>query len=391
MPKLPIYLDNNATTPTDPRVLTVMLPYFTENFGNASSRHHAYGWTAEDAVDLAREQAAGLICASPEELIFTSGATESVNMALRGVFETYRSKGNHLITAATEHPSVLDTCKYLERMGGRVTYLPVQANGLIDLEDLRSAITDETLLVSVMYANNETGVIQPMNEIGAICRENGLIFHTDATQAVGKIPVDVETDDIALLSFSAHKLYGPKGVGGLYVRRKNPRVRLTPLLEGGGHEKGLRSGTLNVPGIVGFGQACVIAAEQMDQDRQKLAALRDKLEKALLEIPGTAVNGLSDRSTQLGRLPHVCNIRFEGIKGDLLMSGMPELAVSSGSACTSASPKPSHVLLAMGLTDDEARSSLRFSLGRFTDEADVDAAITICQKAVERLRKDGVS
>lgn len=389
MPKLPIYLDNNATTPTDPRVLDVMLPYYTEKFGNASSRHHAYGWTAEDAVDLAREQASALIGASPDELIFTSGATESVNTALKGVFETYRPKGNHLITVASEHPCVLDTCRHIEKAGGRVTYLPVGSNGLINLQELRAAITAETLLVSVMYANNETGVIQPIRAIGEICREKGVIFHTDATQAVGKVPVNVIEEGIGLLSFSAHKLYGPKGAGGLYIRRKDPRVRLKPLLEGGGHEKGLRSGTLNVPGIVGFGKACEIAALQMEQDTKKLSALRDKLEKALLEIPGTALNGSAPDGPEDYRLPHVSNIRFDGLKGDLLMSAMPDLAISSGSACTSASPEPSHVLLAMGLSEEEARSSLRFSLGRFTDPADIDAAIGICRQAVERLRREG--
>lgn len=381
MPKLPIYLDNNATTPTDPRVLNVMLPYFTEKFGNAASRHHAYGWTAEDAVDLAREQAATLIGATPDELIFTSGATESVNMALKGVFEAYRSKGNHFITLATEHSCVLDTCRHIERSGGKVTYLPVQPDGLLDLEVLRAAITERTILISIMYANNETGVIQPIDEISRIAGERNIIFHTDATQAAGKIPLNVDTEGIGLLSFSAHKLYGPKGAGALYVRRRNPRVRLLPLIEGGGHEKGLRSGTLNVPGIVGFGKACEICSGQMEKDRQKLSLLRDKLEKELLKIPGTAING----STRY-RLPHVSNIRFAGLKGDLLMSAMPELALSSGSACTSASPEPSHVLMAMGLSEEETRSSLRFSLGRFTEEADIDFAADICRAAVEKLR-----
>ncbi|QEC52700.1 cysteine desulfurase IscS [Anseongella ginsenosidimutans] len=381
MPKLPIYLDNNATTPTDPRVLDVMLPYFTEKFGNAASRHHAFGWTAEDAVDLAREQAASLIGASPEELIFTSGATESVNMALKGVFEAYRSKGNHIITLATEHSCVLDTCRYIERSGGKVTYLPVQPDGLLNIEMLRAAITAETILISVMYANNETGVIQPMEDIGRIAGEKSIIFHTDATQGAGKIPLNVDTGGIGLLSFSAHKLYGPKGAGALFVRRKNPRVRLTPLIEGGGHEKGLRSGTLNVPGIVGFGKACEVCLTQMEKDGQKLSLLRDKLESGLLEIPGTALNGNTHN-----RLPHVSNIRFAGLKGDLLMSAMPDLAISSGSACTSASPEPSHVLTAMGLSEEEARSSLRFSLGRFTEETDIDFAVNICRNAIESLR-----
>ena len=384
MPKLPIYLDNNATTPADPRVLDVMLPYFTEKFGNAASRHHAFGWTAEDAVDLAREQAAALIGAAPEELIFTSGATESVNMALKGVSEAYRSKGNHFITVTTEHSCVMDTCRHIEKAGGRVTWLPVLSDGLLDTEALRAAITPQTVLISVMYANNETGVIQPMEEIGRIAREKGVILHTDATQAAGKVPLNVDTSGIGLLSFSAHKLYGPKGVGALYIRRRNPRVRLTPLIEGGGHEKGLRSGTLNVPGIVGFGKACQIAAEQMEKDSQKLSVLRDKLERALLEIPGTAVNGNTH-----SRLPHVSNIRFAGLKGDLLMAAMPDLAISSGSACTSASPEPSHVLMAMGLNEEEARASLRFSLGRFTEETDIDFAINTCRKAVEKLRSNG--
>lgn len=386
MSKLPIYLDNNATTPTDPRVLDAMLPYFTEKFGNAASRHHAYGWSAEDAVDLAREQAASLIGASPEELVFTSGATESVNTALKGVFETYRSKGDHLITAVTEHSCVLDTCRHLEKSGARVTYLPVGTDGLLDPGAVAAAITDRTILVSVMYANNETGAIQPIEAIAAIARERGVIFHTDATQAVGKIPVHAGAEGIGLLSFSAHKLYGPKGIGALYVRRRSPRVRLSPLIEGGGHEKGLRSGTLNVPGIVGFGTACRICAGQMEQDGLRLTRLRDRLETALLALPGTALNGHPEK-----RLPHVSNIRFEGVKGDLLMAAMPEVAVSSGSACTSASPEPSHVLTGMGLSEEEARSSLRFSLGRFTDEADIDKAAGICREAIEKLRRDAVS
>lgn len=384
MAKVPIYLDNNATTPTDPRVLDLMLPYFTEKFGNAASKHHAYGWTAEDAVDLAREQASGLIGASPEELIFTSGATESVNLALKGVFHAYRSKGNHLITVATEHSCVLDTCRHIEREGGKVTYLPVNSSGLIDPGELRAAITGQTILISVMYANNETGVIQPVEDIGAIAREHGVIFHTDATQAVGKIPLEVRPAGIGLLSFSAHKMYGPKGAGALFISRRDPRVRLAPLIEGGGHEKGLRSGTLNVPGVVGLGKACEICGDQMEKDAQKLSKLRDRLETALLEIPETAVNG-----STASRLPHVSNIRFKGVKGDLLMAAMPDVAVSSGSACTSALPEPSHVLMAMGLDEDQTRSSLRFSLGRFTDADDIEFVITACRDAVEKLRSDG--
>lgn len=380
-----IYLDNNATTPVDPRVLDVMLPYFRDRFGNASSKHHAYGWVAEDAVDLAREQAAALTGASPEEIIFTSGATESVNLALKGVVEAYARKGNHIITAGTEHKCVLDTCRGLEKRGARVTYLPVHPDGLIDLQQLEEAITGETVLISLMYANNETGVIQPVREISRIAREKGVLFHTDATQATGKIPVDVEQDGIDLLSFSAHKLYGPKGCGALYIRRRNPRVRLSPLIEGGGHEKGFRSGTLNVPGIVGFGKACEIAREGMPEEALRLAGLRDQLEKGLLRIAQVSSNGNREH-----RLPHVSNLTFPGVKGDLLMARMKEVAVSSGSACTSASTEPSHVLKAMGLSDEEVLASLRFSLGRFTDEKDIPRAVDLVTRAVQQLREESI-
>ncbi|AKD05288.1 IscS subfamily cysteine desulfurase [Pontibacter korlensis] len=379
---LPIYLDNNATTPLDPRVLEAMMPYMTNMFGNAASRNHAFGWQAEEAVDYAREQIASLINCSPKEIIFTSGATESDNLAIKGVFEMYASKGNHIITVTTEHKAVLDTCKHIEKIGGKVTYLKVNDKGLIDLKELEEAITDKTILISVMYANNEIGVIQPIREISAIAKKRGILFFTDATQAVGKIPVDVEADGIDLMAFSAHKMYGPKGVGALYVRRKNPRVKVTAQMDGGGHERGMRSGTLNVPGIVGLGKAAEIAKQDMEADTKRIAAMRDRLERELLTIEESYVNGSTEH-----RLPHVSNISFKYVEGEGLMMGVKDLAVSSGSACTSASLEPSYVLKALGLSDDLAHSSLRFGLSRFTTDEEIDFAIDHVKEAVAKLRE----
>jgi cysteine desulfurase len=383
MLKLPIYLDHNATTPCDPQVMEVMLPYFTEQFGNAASRSHSFGWQAEEAVDYAREQVARLIGAEPKEVIFTSGATEGDNLAIKGVFEMYAGKGNHIITCVTEHKAVLDTCKHLEKLGGSVTYLPVNKEGLIDLEELEAAITPRTILIAIMYANNETGTIQPVKAIGALAKKHNVLFFTDATQAVGKIPVDVIKDDIDLLTCSAHKLYGPKGVGALYVRRKNPRVRLTAQMDGGGHEKGMRSGTLNVPGIAGFGKAADICRLQMEADGERMSYLRNKLENALLQLDATYVNG-----SRTSRLPHVANISFNFVNGDSLMMGLnKDVALSSGAACTSASMEPSHVLKALGVEDDLAHSSLRFSIGRYTTEEQVDFVIQKVTGVVQELRK----
>ena len=379
---LPIYLDNNATTPLDPRVLDAMLPYMTSMFGNAASRNHAFGWQAEEAVDYARDQIAALINCSPKEIIFTSGATESDNLAIKGVFEMYASKGNHIITATTEHKAVLDTCKHIEKIGGKVTYLQVNEEGLIDLNELENAITDKTILISIMYANNEVGVIQPVREISAIAKKHGVLFFTDATQAVGKIPVDVEADGIDLMAFSAHKMYGPKGVGALYVRRKNPRVKVTAQMDGGGHERGMRSGTLNVPGIVGLGKAAELAKQDMEADTARISAMRDRLEKELTTIDESYVNGSREH-----RLPHVSNISFKYVEGEGLMMGVKDLAVSSGSACTSASLEPSYVLKALGLSDDLAHSSLRFGLSRFTKDEDIDYAIGHVKEAVAKLRE----
>ncbi|GAA4918616.1 IscS subfamily cysteine desulfurase [Mucilaginibacter defluvii] len=379
---LPIYLDNNATTPIDPRVLEAMIPYFTQKFGNAASRNHHFGWVAEEGVDYAREQVAKLIGANEKEIIFTSGATESDNLAIKGVFEMYKEKGNHIITAVTEHKAVLDACKHVEKLGGKVTYLPVKEDGLIDLQLLEQSITPETILVSIMYGNNEIGVIQPVKEIAAIAHKHGALFMTDATQAVGKIPVDVNADGIDLLALSAHKMYGPKGVGALYVRRKGPRVKVTAQMDGGGHERGMRSGTLNVPGIVGLGKACEIARLEMDSEAQRLSALRDKLEASLSQLEESYVNGNTQH-----RLPHVANISFKYVEGEGLMMAMKDLAVSSGSACTSASLEPSYVLKSLGLSDDLAHSSIRFGLGRFTTEEEVDYAIEVTKKAVTHLRE----
>ena len=383
MLKLPIYLDHNATTPMDPRVLETMIPYFTENFGNAASRNHSFGWHAEEAVDYAREQIAQLIGADPKEIIFTSGATEGDNLGIKGVYEMYASKGNHIITCTTEHKAVLDTCKHLEKSGAEVTYLEVQPDGLIDLKALEAAMRPTTILVAIMYANNEIGVVQPVKEISAIAKKHGALFFTDAVQAVGKIPVDVNADGIDLMAFTAHKMYGPKGVGALYVRRKNPRVKVTAQVDGGGHERGMRSGTLNVPGIVGFGKACELARLEMASDTERISKLRDKLENALKVIDESYVNG-----NPAHRLPHVSNISFKYVEGEGLMMGFnKDIALSSGSACTSASLEPSYVLKALGLGDDLAHSSLRFGLGRYTTEEQIDFTIKAVTDTVLKLRE----
>lgn len=383
MLKLPIYLDYNATTPCDPRVIEMMLPYFRENFGNAASKSHLFGWQAEEAVQYAREQVAALIKAEPGEIIFTSGATESVNLAIKGVFETYRSKGNHIITCSTEHRAVLDTCAHLQKLGADINVMPVMPDGRLDLDLLESMIRPETILISVMYANNETGTIMPVREIGSIAKKHGVLFFSDATQAAGKIPVDVVKDQIDLLAMSAHKMYGPKGVGALYVRRRNPRVKLTAQADGGGHEKGMRSGTLNVPGIAGFGTACEICERDMVFDHERLSELRDRLEKNLLQIDGTTING-----STVHRLPQVTNISFNLVDGNALLSGFnKDIAVSSGSACTSAKMEPSHVLKALGLEDGLAQSSIRFSLGRNTTEEEIDYTVQQVSGIVNRLRE----
>jgi cysteine desulfurase len=381
--KTPIYLDNHATTQMDPRVLDAMLPYFTQYFGNAASRNHEFGWVAEQAVDKARKQIADLIGASAREIIFTSGATESDNLAIKGVAEMYAEKGNHIITAATEHKAVLDTCKKLEKNGFRVTYLPVQGDGLIDLDMLREAITDKTILVTIMYANNEIGVIQPVAEIGKICREKGVFFHTDGVQAIGKVPVDVNKDNIDLMSITAHKLYGPKGVGALYVRRKSPRVQLTAQMDGGGHERGMRSGTLNVPGIVGLGEACAICQREMPEETKRLQYLRDKLRAKLeSELDEIYLNGSWEH-----RLPHSLNLSFAYVEGESLLMGINDVAVSSGSACTSATLEPSYVLKALGLGDDIAHSSIRFGIGRFNTEEEIDYVADKLVTVVRKLRE----
>lgn len=383
MLKLPIYLDHNATTPCDPRVVEAMVPYFTNSFGNAASRNHPFGWQAEEAVDYAREQVAKLIGADPKEIIFTSGATEGDNLALKGVFEMYASKGNHIITCNIEHKAVLDTCKHIEKEGGEVTYLKVKDNGLIDLAELEAAIKPSTILIAIMHANNEIGTVMPMKEISAIAKKKGILVFSDATQAVGKIPVDVNKDGIDLMAFSAHKMYGPKGVGALYVRRKNPRVKVTAQMDGGGHERGMRSGTLNVPGIVGFGKACEICRLEMEEETQRVVKLRDKLESSLLRMEEAYLNGDKEH-----RLPHVTNISFKYVEGEGLMMGFNKsIAVSSGSACTSASLEPSYVLKALGLGDDLAHSSLRFGLGRFTTEDQIDYTIEQVTNTVNKLRE----
>jgi len=383
MLKFPIYLDHNATTPCDPRVIEAMIPYFTNSFGNAASRNHPFGWQAEEAVDYAREQVAKLIGADPKEIIFTSGATEADNLAIKGVFEMYASKGNHIISCNIEHKAVLDTCKHIEKEGGEVTYLKVNPDGLIDMKELEAAIKPTTILIAIMYANNEIGTVMPMKEISALAKKKGILVFSDATQAVGKIPVDVNKDGIDLMAFTAHKMYGPKGVGALYVRRKNPRVKVTAQMDGGGHERGMRSGTLNVPGIVGFGKACEICMNEMEEETKRISALRDKLETALMKTEEAYING----STQ-HRLPHVTNISFKYVEGEgLLMGFNKDIAVSSGSACTSASLEPSYVLKALGLGDDLAHSSLRFGLGRFTTEDQIDYTVEAVTKTVNKLRE----
>jgi cysteine desulfurase len=364
-------------------VVEAMIPYFTNSFGNAASRNHPFGWQAEEAVDYAREQVAKLIGADPKEIIFTSGATEADNLAIKGVFEMYASKGNHIITCNIEHKAVLDTCKHIEKEGGEVTYLKVNDDGLIDLKELEAAIKPTTILIAIMYANNEIGTVMPMKEISVIAKKHNVLVFSDATQAVGKIPVDVNKDGIDLLAMTAHKMYGPKGIGALYVRRKNPRVKVTAQMDGGGHERGMRSGTLNVPGIVGFGKACELAYNEMDADAKRLGALRDKLENALLKIEEAYVNGSKQH-----RLPHVTNISFKYVEGEGLMMGFNKnIALSSGSACTSASLEPSYVLKALGLGDDLAHSSLRFGLGRFTTEDQIDYTIEAVTNTVNKLRE----
>jgi len=381
--KLPIYMDNHATTRVDPRVVEAMLPYFTEKFGNAASRNHEYGWKAEEAVETARGQVARLVHTTPREIIFTSGATESDNLALKGVAEAYGERGNHIVTQATEHKAVLDTVKRVEKAGFEVTVLAVGKDGLVDPADVRRAITPRTILVSVMHANNEIGVIQPVEEIGRIAKEKGVLFHVDAAQSVGKLSVDVERDGIDLLAISAHKLHGPKGVGALYVRRKNPRVELAPMIDGGGHERGMRSGTLNVPGIIGLGKACELCEKEMTAEGERLGALRDRLKDAILAgLDGVFVNGSMSR-----RLPHNLNLSFAGVEGEALLMGINDVAVSSGSACTSATLEPSHVLRALGVPEELAHSSVRFGLGRFNTEEEVDYVAARVVETVKRLRE----
>jgi cysteine desulfurase len=381
--KLPIYFDNHATTQVDPRVIDAMLPYFNEKFGNAASRNHAFGWVAEEGVEEARAQVAQLINATPKEIVITSGATESDNLAIKGVAAMYREKGNHIITQVTEHKAVLDTCKRLEKEGYEVTYLPVEKDGRINLDDLRRAITSKTILITIMYANNEIGVVQPIAEIGKIAKEKGIFFHVDGVQAIGKIPVDVQKDGIDLLSISAHKLYGPKGVGALYVRRKNPRVQLTAIIDGGGHERGMRSGTLNVPGIVGMGKACDLCRQEMVEESARLSGLRDRLKNGLMgRLDETFINGSMEH-----RLPHNINISFAYVEGESLLMGINDIAVSSGSACTSATLEPSYVLKALGVGEDLAHTSIRFGVGRFNTVEEVDYVTNRVVETVERLRE----
>jgi cysteine desulfurase len=380
---LPIYMDNQATSPLDPRVLEAMMPYLTTKFGNAASRNHQFGWEAEKAVETAREQIAQLIGATAKEIIFTSGATESNNLAIKGIAEMYRERGNHIITQVTEHKAILDTCKRLEKHGYRVTYLPVKADGLIDMEDLKRAMDEKTILVSIMAANNEIGILQPIREIGKLCHEKGVLFHTDAVQAVGKVPFDVIADNVDVASLSGHKIYGPKGVGALYVRRRNPRVQIAAQIDGGGHERGMRSGTLNVPGIVGLGKACEIAQEELESEMIRLKALRDRLQQKLeAELDYIHVNGSMEH-----RLPGNLNVSFVYVEGESLLMGINDVAVSSGSACTSATLEPSYVLKALGLGDDVAHSSIRFGLGRFNTEAEVDYVAAKVIQIVKHLRE----
>lgn len=383
MVRLPIYLDNNATTRTDPRVVEAMLPYFAEVYGNAASRGHSFGWAAEEAVARARAQIAGLIGADPREIVWTSGATESDNLALKGVMERYADKGDHLVTVTTEHKAVLDAAGRLEATGRRVTYLGVDQKGRVDLNALEDALSDRTVLVSVMMGSNEIGTVQPVQEIGALCRARGILFHTDATQCVGKMPVNVQDLPIDLMSFTAHKMHGPKGVGALYVRRRAPRVRLAAQMDGGGHEQGMRSGTLNVPGIVGFGQAAEICQNELAGEQTHLVRLRDRLIRGILEtIDGATLNG---HPTE--RLPHNASIAFEGVEGDALMTAFPEVALSTGSACSSESLEPSYVLKALGMGDARAYSSLRFGVSRFTTEEEIDYVLGKLPDAVARLRR----
>lgn len=380
--KLPVYLDNNATTKVDPRVLDAMIPFFTEDFGNAASRNHPFGWKAEEAVDYAREQIATLIGANEKEIIFTSGATESNNLALKGVFEMYAEKGKHIITAVTEHKAILDTCKHLEKQGAEITYLHPGEDGLLTVAQVEKVMRPDTILVTIMFGNNEIGVLQPIREIAAVCKKHGVLFHSDATQAVGKIPVDVLADNIDLMSFTAHKMYGPKGIGALYVRRKNPRVKVTAQMDGGGHERGMRSGTLNVPGIVGFGKAAELARIEMQSDTARIIKMRDRLENELLKLEESYLNGDKEH-----RLPHTTNISFKYVEGEGLMMAIKDIAVSSGSACTSASLEPSYVLKSLGLDDELAHSSLRFGLSRYTTDEEIDFTIQCVSDAVNRLRE----
>ena len=381
--KTPIYMDYHATTPVDPRVLDAMLPYFQEKFGNAASRNHSFGWDAEQAVEKGRRQIAELIGATPKEIVFTSGATESNNLAIKGAAEMYAERGNHIITVATEHKAVLDTCKRLAKHGLNITFLPVQRAGLLDLAALRAAITDQTILISVMHANNEIGVLQPVRESGRLARERGVLFHTDATQSVGKVPVNVNDDNIDLLSLSGHKIYGPKGIGALYVRRKNPRVQLTAQMDGGGHERGMRSGTLNVPGIVGLGEACAICQLEMAGESTRLAGLRDRLKDRLFaELDEIYING-----SMSSRLPNNLNVSFAYVEGESLLMGIHDVAVSSGSACTSATLEPSYVLRALGVSEDLAHTSIRFGLGRFNTQEEVDYVAGRVIDVVGKLRE----
>jgi cysteine desulfurase len=381
--KLPIYLDNHATTRMDPRVFETIRPYFLDVFGNAASRNHSFGWEAEEATEKARKQIADLIGATSKEIVFTSGATESNNLAIKGVAEMYAERGNHIITVVTEHKAVLDTCKHLEKRGARVTYLPVGQDGLVDLDQLRDAITDKTILISIMYANNEIGVVQPIAEIGRIAKEKGVLLHSDAVQAVGKIPVNVISDNIDIMSLTGHKIYGPKGCGALYVRRRNPRVQLTAQMDGGGHERGMRSGTLNVPGIVGLGAACELCGREMAEESARLRGLRDYLKGRLMnELDEVYVNGSLEH-----RLPHNLNISFAYVEGESLLMGINDIAVSSGSACTSATLEPSYILKALGAGDDLAHSSIRFGLGRFTTKEEIDYAADKVVDVVRKLRE----
>lgn len=379
-----IYLDNNATTPVDPRVLAAMLPYFTDIPGNAASRNHPYGWKAKEAVDTARQQIADLLTVERKELVFTSGATEAINLAIKGIYENYSRKGKHIITLQTEHKAVLDTCKRLEKIGAEVTYLPVQEDGLLNVELLKTTIRPDTILVSVLWANNETGVIQPMKDIGHICQEKGVFLMSDATQAVGKIPVSPKEVGVHLMAFSAHKMYGPKGMGALYVSQRQPKIKIPAQIDGGGHENGMRSGTLNVPSIVGFGKAAMIAKTEMQRDAERLQELRDQFEAKMLNgLEEVKINGKPNI-----RLPHVSNLSFRFIKGETLMARFSEkLGVSSGSACTSATLEPSHVLQAMGLNDYWAHGALRFSLGRFTKVEEIEKASRIVIDGVKHLRE----